>query len=171
MRVKHSTLLALQLNNEWQASSAEFERTWKLYRSGLSHGECQSFDDVSVYGTRGLSFQGANLPSTDVQPADEVGLAAVQILLEIYRQEPNTETHLVRSIACLRFMLTKSPSCAGAKFALIRLYRSIGVFFRDQLVPLCHYVDHHLYEKWRTASRLTDTYQVHLTWSRNLSKH
>ena len=79
--------------------------------------------------------QGANLPDTDVQPADELGLAAVQTSLLLYRQSPkeayegsvaDQEGYLVQAIVCLRYMLTRSPACAGAKFALVRLYRLIG---------------------------------------------
>jgi N-terminal acetyltransferase B complex non-catalytic subunit len=64
---------------------------------------------------------GQNLPHTDIQPADEIGLATVQLILST--QNP---TAPLRAILALEYILSKSPSCAHAKFLLIRLYRSIG---------------------------------------------
>lgn len=64
---------------------------------------------------------GKNLPHTDIQPADEIGLATVQLILTT-----STSTAPLRASLALEYMLSKSPSCAYAKFLLIRLYRLIG---------------------------------------------
>jgi hypothetical protein len=64
---------------------------------------------------------GKNLPRTDVQPADEIGLATVQLILST-----STPQASLRAIICLEFILSQSPSCAHAKFLLVRLYRRIG---------------------------------------------
>ena len=64
---------------------------------------------------------GKNLPHTDVQPADEIGLATVQLILTT-----QSTSAPLRAILCLEYILSKSPSCAHAKFLLIRLYRLTG---------------------------------------------
>lgn len=67
---------------------------------------------------------GKNLTDKDVQPADRIGLAAVQLILS---KEKDTEATL-RAIVCLEWILKHSPACAHARFLLVRLYRLIGEF-------------------------------------------
>lgn len=64
---------------------------------------------------------GKNLSDKDIQPADQIGLAAVQLILYTPGQQA---AH--RAITCLEYILSKSPACAHAKFLLVRLYRLIG---------------------------------------------
>ena len=42
MRVKHAILLALRLDDAWNASEQEFQRLWKLYQAGLAFGQSSS---------------------------------------------------------------------------------------------------------------------------------
>ena len=66
------------------------------------------------------------MPKTDVQPADEIGLVAVELLIEQWHGNQTDETPQLQAVACLRYIIRKSPSCASAHFLLVRLYRLIG---------------------------------------------
>lgn len=79
-----------------------------------------------------LIHAGANLPNTDTSPADEIGLAAVQILCHLWKST-GEERYLLRAIICLRRICDDSPSCAHARYLLIRLYRLAG-----ERSPLCN---------------------------------
>jgi N-terminal acetyltransferase B complex non-catalytic subunit len=70
---------------------------------------------------------GRNLPTTDVQPADDVGLAAVQLILIQYHSSRD-ETLLFKATTCLDYILTKSPVSAHASYLLKRAYRLMGKF-------------------------------------------
>jgi N-terminal acetyltransferase B complex non-catalytic subunit len=72
---------------------------------------------------------GKNLPRTDIQPADEIGLTAVQLVLSA-----NSPDAPLRAILCLEYMISQSPSCTHAKYLLIRLYRLTGTYF---ILRLC----------------------------------
>lgn len=88
-------------DRDWQVSEDEIRRHWSLYLEGLAYGK--------------------NLTDKDVQPADQIGLAAVQLILHTPTQEAT-----LRAIICLEYILNKSPACAQARYLLIRLYRLIG---------------------------------------------
>ncbi|KAI9639157.1 N-acetyltransferase B complex non catalytic subunit-domain-containing protein [Dioszegia hungarica] len=107
---KHARLLMFRLKaNGWKATEEEFVSTWAYYLAGTTYA--------------------ANLPKSDVRPADEIGLAAVQILLYIWYQakdEEYRERHLLRAIVCLRKICDDSPACMMGRYLLIRLYRLIG---------------------------------------------
>lgn len=85
----------------WQAGEDDIMTLWRLYIDGLAYGK--------------------NLTEKDVQPADQIGLAAVQLILYT-----PTDEAIHRAIICLEYILHNSPACAHAAFLLVRLYRLIG---------------------------------------------
>jgi N-terminal acetyltransferase B complex non-catalytic subunit len=69
----------------------------------------------------------ANLPDTDVRPADEIGLAAVQVLVHLWADTgKKRDAYLFRAIVCLRQICADSPACMQARYLLVRLYRLVG---------------------------------------------
>ena len=70
---------------------------------------------------------GRNLPKTDIQHADDVGLAAVHLLL-IQWHDDKSQLPLFRAFACLRYIISKSPNAAHAKYLLTRLARMLGQY-------------------------------------------
>ncbi|KAK4685849.1 N-terminal acetyltransferase B complex non-catalytic subunit, partial [Tremellales sp. Uapishka_1] len=102
--VVHSKVFVLR--NGPKAADSEVPICWGLYKEGLVYGK--------------------NLPKTDVQPADEIGLVAIHLLLEQWRATPKDESLVFRSICCLEHIVGNSPSSAHARYLLIRTYRLIG---------------------------------------------
>lgn len=126
------------------------------YKLALVRGGRDEVVQICPATSYRLTAIGVNLPDTDVQPADELGLAAVQVLLILARQAdhapgtPSAEQFLVQATICLRYMLTKSPACASAKFALIRLYRMIGTS------PARRILEKHPSRSWRERDKADD---------------
>lgn len=96
------------------------ESLWDLYLSGLAYGE-QTF-----LVSRSSSRAGRNLPTTDIQPADDVGLAAVHLLIIQWSANKTDERSLCKALACLRYISSKSPSSAHAKYLYNRVARVLG---------------------------------------------
>lgn len=69
---------------------------------------------------------GRNVPSTDIQPADDVGLSAVHLLLIRWSQDKADESLLNDALACLRYISNKSSSSAHAKYLYNRVARLLG---------------------------------------------
>jgi N-terminal acetyltransferase B complex non-catalytic subunit len=63
---------------------------------------------------------------TDVQPADDVGLAAVHLLLCMWSSNKADESPLLQAVGCLQYIISKSPSSAVAKWLLARVARLAG---------------------------------------------
>lgn len=87
-------------------SLEDVQRLWALYESGLQYG--------------------ANLPKTDVQPADSLGLAAVEHLLRVHLASPSDRTPLQNAAVLLETIVANSPSASGARLSLIYVYRRLG---------------------------------------------
>lgn len=83
----------------------EAQRLWAIYESGLQYG--------------------ANLPKTDVQPADAIGLAAVENLVRVWKAS-GEQAPLQDAAVLLETIVANSPSAAGARLALVRVYRLLG---------------------------------------------
>lgn len=96
----------------------------------LGHCTAMGYSSASLVGRRSrrlLIGSGRSLPKTDIQPADEIGLAASQLLLIRWHADPQDETSLFAAVACLRYITSKSPSCLQAHVLLIRLFRILGM--------------------------------------------
>lgn len=93
-------LYALKRSEE--GSVEEASRLWEIYKQGLQYG--------------------ANLPKTDVQPADSVGLAAVEHLVRVWKKKGDDKP-LQDAAVLLETIVATSPSAAGARLSLIRVYR------------------------------------------------
>jgi len=104
-----------------QQSGGDAKYYWRLYVEGLQYG--RDCCHASKYAECGA---GLNLPKTDVQLADEIGLVAVQLLIVRWHETPSHEAPLLQAVTCARFIVSKSPSCAHAHFLLIRLHRLLG---------------------------------------------
>ncbi|WWD16993.1 hypothetical protein CI109_101429 [Kwoniella shandongensis] len=111
-QVNASIIMLRDRDAEWVPSLEDIERYWTLYREGLQYGK--------------------NLPKTDVQPADQIGLVAVSLLIELWHRSPSDLTPLYRAIISLEYISKQSPANLHAHYLLIRLYRLIGAF---SLVP------------------------------------
>lgn len=97
----------------------------ELYlRRGKSEGSLEEAKRLWTMYTEGLVY-GKNLPKTDPQPADPIGLAAVEETLRVWQQTPQPET-LFTAAAMLEYMLKHSPSSFPARLTLVRIYRFLG---------------------------------------------
>ncbi|PPR03615.1 hypothetical protein CVT24_007731 [Panaeolus cyanescens] len=102
----------------------------KLIRYGLTASEItleSELKRVNQYAK--LYFEtislGANLPSTELQPGDDLVLLAANALISAWKLSQST-SHLLTAINLLEFALTKSKHCFLARLVLIRLYRILG---------------------------------------------
>jgi hypothetical protein len=91
---------------------------------------------------------GADLPKTDVQPANDSGFLAINHLLSLYHRTRD-EIHAVRAIVALRYIAQRSPSELRAQFLLVRLCRLVGAYARF----LCGYMISLflLYTRWMSS--------------------
>lgn len=87
----------------WAPTLADAEAYWGLYLDGLQHGK--------------------NLPKTELQPADAMGLAAVQVLLKLWQGTPADDAPLLSAAALLEYIVSRSPSSFSTRFTLVRVYR------------------------------------------------
>ncbi|KAF9052875.1 N-acetyltransferase B complex non catalytic subunit-domain-containing protein [Panaeolus papilionaceus] len=102
----------------------------KLLRFGLTPSEITVESELNRVGQYvKLYFEtitfGSNLPSTELQPGDDLVLLAVNALISAWRHSQST-SHLLSAIYLLEFALTKSKHCFLARLVLIRLYRLLG---------------------------------------------
>ena len=72
-----------------------------------------------------LTHLGQNLPKTDLQHGDDIGLAYVYALIQQWQQNQTDDALLFRAIIHLRYMMDDSPN-AAVELILMRLYRLIG---------------------------------------------
>jgi N-terminal acetyltransferase B complex non-catalytic subunit len=68
---------------------------------------------------------GADLPDTELQPADDLIILAGNTLVSLW-QLTGDEIHLYTAAAVLEFASTKSKHAFRIKLLLIRVYRLIG---------------------------------------------
>jgi N-terminal acetyltransferase B complex non-catalytic subunit len=84
-------------------------------------------DRVSLYTKYfldGLQL-GLNLPSTELQYADDLALLAGNALVNLWKLTSD-ESYLLNTAALLEFALTKSKQSFQARLILIRVYRLLG---------------------------------------------
>jgi hypothetical protein len=75
------------------------------------------------------SQPGADLPKTDVQPANDSGFLAIGHLFSLYHRTQD-EIYAVRAIVALRYIAQRSPSELRAQFLLVRLCVRVVSAFR-----------------------------------------
>ena len=68
---------------------------------------------------------GAHLPSTELQPADDLALLAGNALVNLWTLT-NHDAHLLNVVYLLEFGLTKSKQSFLMRLILIRIYRILG---------------------------------------------
>ena len=68
---------------------------------------------------------GAHLPSTELQPADDLALLAGNALVNLWTLT-NHDAHLLNAVYLLEFGLTKSKQSFLMRLILIRVYRILG---------------------------------------------
>ncbi|KAF8625781.1 hypothetical protein AX15_005171 [Amanita polypyramis BW_CC] len=68
---------------------------------------------------------GLDLPSSELQPADDLAILAGNSLVILWRLT-NDEGYLFRAVSLLEFALTKSRQSFQSRLVLIRLYRLLG---------------------------------------------
>jgi N-terminal acetyltransferase B complex non-catalytic subunit len=68
---------------------------------------------------------GENLPSTELQPADDLAILAGQVFVCLWKLS-GSESHLYSAVAVLEFALTKSQNSFQLRLLLIRIYRLLG---------------------------------------------
>ncbi|ORY26335.1 N-acetyltransferase B complex non catalytic subunit-domain-containing protein [Naematelia encephala] len=103
--VNEHILHLLSRPTEWIPTDDDIRELWTLYEEGLKYGR--------------------DLPRTDVQIADRIGLASTQLSVTQYHHG-RSELPLLRAVIALQIILHNSPSCTHVDFASIRLTRTIG---------------------------------------------
>lgn len=68
---------------------------------------------------------GDNLPSTELQPADDLAILAAQVFVNIWKLSED-EVYLYNAASILEFGLTKSKQCFQMRLLLIRIYTLLG---------------------------------------------
>jgi N-terminal acetyltransferase B complex non-catalytic subunit len=68
---------------------------------------------------------GANLPSTELQDADDLVILIGNVLVNLWKLTSD-ENYLLKAVTLLEFALTKSKQSFQARLILIRLYRLLG---------------------------------------------
>lgn len=68
---------------------------------------------------------GNDLPSTELQPADDLALLAGNAYISLWKLT-NDEAHLFNAVHLLEYTVTKSKHCFLARLILIRIYRILG---------------------------------------------
>ncbi|KAG6837306.1 hypothetical protein H0H93_011908 [Arthromyces matolae] len=115
------------------ATPLELQRlinSYKLQRYNLTPQEMSRELEtarVVLYTERyieGLKL-GSNLPSTELQYADDLALLAANTLVNLWKLT-SEEQYLLNAITLLEFALTKSKQSFQARLILIRLYRLLG---------------------------------------------
>lgn len=69
---------------------------------------------------------GASLPSTELQPADDLAILAAQVFVNVWKLSED-EAHLYNAASILEFGLTKSTQCFQMRLLLIRIYTYLGL--------------------------------------------
>ncbi|KAF8163363.1 actin cytoskeleton organization protein [Crassisporium funariophilum] len=101
--------------------------SYKIIRHGLPKSEITvekelaRVEKYTKYYFAGLSL-GAGLPSTELQPVDDLVLLAGNTFVNLWTLT-NDDSHLLSAVYVLEFALTKSKQCFLARLILIRIYR------------------------------------------------
>ena len=85
---------------------------------------------VAIYTQQyleGLTL-GVNLPSTELQTADDLVILTGNVLVNIWKLTSD-EHYLLKAVALLEFALTKSKQSFQIRLILIRLYRLLSKGF------------------------------------------
>ena len=72
---------------------------------------------------------GLNLPSSELQPADDLAILAGNSLVMLWKLT-NDEGYLFRAVTLLEFALTRSAQSFQCRLILIRIYRLLGKYYR-----------------------------------------
>ncbi|KAJ7219345.1 actin cytoskeleton organization protein [Mycena pura] len=102
----------------------------KLLRHSLSLEELTTTaqSDLATLYTQqyleGLKL-GASLPSTELQPADDLAILAGSVFVSLWRMDDD-EKYLYNAVALLEFALTKSKQSFQMRLMLVRIYRLLG---------------------------------------------
>lgn len=102
----------------------------KLLRHQLAKEEVDAESEITRAATytekyvAGLQV-GIDLPSTELQPADDFAILAAQTLANAWVLTSD-ESHLYKATSLLEFALTKSKHAFQIRLVLIRLYRLLG---------------------------------------------
>ncbi|ORX35576.1 N-acetyltransferase B complex non catalytic subunit-domain-containing protein [Kockovaella imperatae] len=91
------------------------------------------FDSLTALYAEGLQY-GRNLPKTDIQPCDDVGLALVHLLIVHWSKDTSNDTPLLRATLLTRHILNHSPACKSALLILGRLLRLLGASIHEATV-------------------------------------
>jgi N-terminal acetyltransferase B complex non-catalytic subunit len=86
--------------------------------------ELQCVDEYIKCYFEGLSL-GVNLPSTELQPADDCLLLAVNAFINLWKLT-GEENYLLNAVYLLELGVTKSKPSFQARLMLIRIYRLLG---------------------------------------------
>ncbi|KAF8892524.1 actin cytoskeleton organization protein [Infundibulicybe gibba] len=68
---------------------------------------------------------GLNLPSSELQPADDLVLLASNVLVNVWTMSKD-DRHLLSAVALLEYALTRSKQSFHIRLMLIRIYRLLG---------------------------------------------
>ena len=68
---------------------------------------------------------GAELPATELQPADDLAILAGNVFVSLWKLT-NNEHYLYNAVAFLEFALTRSKQSFQIRLMLIRIYRLLG---------------------------------------------
>jgi len=71
---------------------------------------------------------GQTLPSTELQPADDLAILAGQVFVNIWKLTDD-EAHLYNAACVLEFGLTKSKHSFKMRLLLVRIFNLLGTFF------------------------------------------
>ncbi|KAJ7685258.1 actin cytoskeleton organization protein [Mycena polygramma] len=102
----------------------------KLLRQSLSLKDLNlsaESDRAALYTQQyleGLKL-GANLPATELQPADDLAILAGNVFVSLWKISSD-EKYLYNAVALLEFALTKSKQSFQTRLMLIRIYRLLG---------------------------------------------
>lgn len=82
---------------------------------------------------------GKDLPSTELQPADDLAILAGQTFVNLWKLTDN-ETQLYNAASLLEFGLTRSKCSYQMRLMLVRIYTLLGVFCHNMtcVFPLIH---------------------------------
>jgi N-terminal acetyltransferase B complex non-catalytic subunit len=86
--------------------------------------EAERVAEYTRFYFEGLSL-GASLPSTELQPADDLALLAGNAFISLWSMT-NDEKYLLNASYFLEFALTKSEQSFLTRLLLIRIYRLLG---------------------------------------------
>ena len=69
---------------------------------------------------------GASLPSTELQPADDLAILTAQVFVNVWKLTED-EAYLYNAASVLEYALNKSRQCFQMRLLLIRIYTLLGM--------------------------------------------